>query len=787
MKLINILLNRNRNVKKSFLITLFLMIASFSCLLILLLSSLLYYSFQNVGIVIIKDYNKRLLSQVSYNASYMNTQSNTYAASLFNSGNSMQLIFESIADPYTANRIMTPLDETLNGIPFVHSVYFYSGKFELYYAIGPNKGIYPTQDFYDRKIEEIVQSEKNYSFRPIARKMPKNIYVPNETVDVYSYVFTDNSYISSGKINAAVILNIRASWISDTINTMKSKGYSMEGNILVVDSTGRVMADSTGKLFLQDYSHINYISRIISSGKEAGSFDTTIDGEKNVVTFAATDMPDWYYVALTPYSKLIKPLNRIRLITVAILLFILLATLATSIIVSKRLYNPVKSLRAYVTQLYGTSNILAGTNEFNYISGILKETREKMDNLQSFRQENFNVLKSNFIKGLLKGDITGFKAIEDGLALYKIVPASACKFFIIIIRIDNFNMFCVENNDRDRGLYRFAICNISEELLSLHFSCISVDMENDHIALIVNIEKNYENNKLYTVLLPDIINKIQNSILQYFNLSLSVTVSSISSNINSIQILYKEAYEFSNYRLRYGKRCIITPEMLNDVNKNDLKFPSGKNKLLIDALKLNRIAQAKKLYLEIADHIVIYSYQNIRFVLTYLFSSIYNVLNSIEINSTIGFNINFSDFCSKLNILETLDEINSQFMDLFDHIAETIENNKNNKTELIVRKILDYINSNYMDANLSLTFIGDMFKLSPDYISRIFRETVLKSVSEYINEYRIEKAKEFLIESHLPVDEIIGRLGVENKKYFFTLFKKHVGTTPSEYRFNNIK
>ena len=53
---------------------------------------------------------------------------------------------------------------------------------------------------------------------------------------------------------------------------------------------------------------------------------------------------------------------------------------------------------------------------------------------------------------------------------------------------------------------------------------------------------------------------------------------------------------------------------------------------------------------------------------------------------------------------------------------------------------------------------------------------------EYIQQFRIVKAAEHLLQTNQPIKEISNAVGIENPEYFATLFKKKTGFTPTEYR-----
>ena len=55
------------------------------------------------------------------------------------------------------------------------------------------------------------------------------------------------------------------------------------------------------------------------------------------------------------------------------------------------------------------------------------------------------------------------------------------------------------------------------------------------------------------------------------------------------------------------------------------------------------------------------------------------------------------------------------------------------------------------------------------------------SVSEYINQVRVQKAKELLHSGEYRIGQIAEKVGFSDQQYFSRVFKKIVGCMPSEY------
>jgi len=72
--------------------------------------------------------------------------------------------------------------------------------------------------------------------------------------------------------------------------------------------------------------------------------------------------------------------------------------------------------------------------------------------------------------------------------------------------------------------------------------------------------------------------------------------------------------------------------------------------------------------------------------------------------------------------------------------------------------------------------------LSPHYFGRLFREASGESFTDYVTRVRMDKARELLLHSSLKVYEIAQLVGVQNYRYFHSLFRRRHGKKPSEYR-----
>jgi YesN/AraC family two-component response regulator len=92
-----------------------------------------------------------------------------------------------------------------------------------------------------------------------------------------------------------------------------------------------------------------------------------------------------------------------------------------------------------------------------------------------------------------------------------------------------------------------------------------------------------------------------------------------------------------------------------------------------------------------------------------------------------------------------------------------------------------YLNDHYMN-DMNITDTADHLNISYSYLSKIFRSITGVTLTEYLNNIRIEKSKDYLTETLMTLTEISEKVGYNNVQSYQRFFKKYVTLTPGEYR-----
>lgn len=104
-----------------------------------------------------------------------------------------------------------------------------------------------------------------------------------------------------------------------------------------------------------------------------------------------------------------------------------------------------------------------------------------------------------------------------------------------------------------------------------------------------------------------------------------------------------------------------------------------------------------------------------------------------------------------------------------------------NRDLLIVKNFLKYVSENYQNK-ISISYLAEKQNFSLSYFSTFIKGYLGMSISEYINQYRVDKAKELLMFSDDNISEVAMKTGFCDLKMFISKFKKRFNMTPGTYK-----
>lgn len=111
--------------------------------------------------------------------------------------------------------------------------------------------------------------------------------------------------------------------------------------------------------------------------------------------------------------------------------------------------------------------------------------------------------------------------------------------------------------------------------------------------------------------------------------------------------------------------------------------------------------------------------------------------------------------------------------------------NDNGGNSFVIRKVLQYVNDKYAE-DITLKDLAKAGAVSTTHLNKIFKDAFKISPMQFINNFRLEKAKELMMYSDFNISQISELVGFSSIHYFSRYFKKRENISPSEYR-SNVK
>jgi AraC-like DNA-binding protein len=265
------------------------------------------------------------------------------------------------------------------------------------------------------------------------------------------------------------------------------------------------------------------------------------------------------------------------------------------------------------------------------------------------------------------------------------------------------------------------------------------------------------------------------------NFRITFGVSKVQDNMNSLKEACQETVDALDNMITGGRNAVYFYERSFIPDKREYYFPKDATRRVAKAFKDRDINDLRKFLNEI--------YQNnmdkydatprtIRLLVDELHIVTLNALKTNNVFNTTQIQID------KMENNVTLDEIFHYYDAIYETICIQLEDlvTPNHDIEKLNQDIINYLDENFKNADISLAQIGALFGVSNKYISLMCKNYLGVTYLQYIQEKRIDYAISLLQTTELSLEQIASMSGYSNMLTFRRNFKSIMGMNPSDYR-----
>lgn len=318
-------------------------------------------------------------------------------------------------------------------------------------------------------------------------------------------------------------------------------------------------------------------------------------------------------------------------------------------------------------------------------------------------------------------------------------------------------------------------CNIRIERKSRFFILVSdqiLERKEDYEWFVQQINQNditdayridlVDGILIYLVCSDSEKSKLEESIQNFLNRDIPMGISDVNTDISELKYFYQQAKE-RLFALNKEENCSQYPErevssLKTAVDNSDVKRAGLLLDELLDVIEVVDDTMSSVILWEVSEIFKVDREQLLR-------------LQKDNRDNLKAFSIGFLKEMKKK--VETLKK------------RETEKNSGYKKRDIM--DVLNYIYENYLDDNFSVKSMASHFQTSVSNISHFFKKNMEVTISQYVEQIKLERAKEMLKTSDKKVSEIAEILRYANSTAFIEMFKKYEGVTPGAYRESSDK
>lgn len=362
----------------------------------------------------------------------------------------------------------------------------------------------------------------------------------------------------------------------------------------------------------------------------------------------------------------------------------------------------------------------------------------------------------------------------------------------------------------DKLQYLYSIRMIINQNLSPYISCVIVMDENHRFIIFIQpkelfIQNQTDDTYYYEKTVSFIkgtLEVIQSACRESLNLSISFALGADACSWTEVSHKYYSLNQLLNYKIGTGiEMILIDNEIKNssflsgrennevvaefDTDNQPLEMmlrkrsfdyfeqylESGQNDKYFEAL--TEFTEPLKSIKSKNSNLAIEAYYKVALsLLTYI--------NRWKLTDKIAFHI----AQNKLMRIDKHDSWAEAVQYLFD-ISNIIFKLQSEEQKKRADNTIEYIQrfvEDHLSEDLSLVRLAEQVYLNPSYLSRIYKQLTGTNLSEFIDNARVNKAKELLLEDNIKIHEVAKMVGYETAASFTRFFKKICGCSPQEYQ-----
>lgn len=584
--------------------------------------------------------------------------------------------------------------------------------------------------------------------------------------EVISFLISDKAYSSRGSQNV-IYLNVSLDKFSEKLFDADEQMYYC------------------AYVYSSEHGLINLSPRVADSKQIASTFSgkSSLSGNGGFTQIDKTlysmyqknskILPSWKYLVYYNCTPLLAGKNSIKTLYILTLLATMLLCFVFIYLISSFVYRPmtnlVKNLSANFTEDTATQST-ANYNEAALITHHINTLQAELDKKSDFITAYNPTVRSSLIKTLLENREIDVVKINSELSNCDINFTHRF-FYVVLFSLNQYiTLRSSKSGEEIKKISDFIYTYIYNALSQ---TCITtgITMNNNEFVFILNTEQILTESE--ALALGKNINEFS---LRQHNCTLSMYFSESTESLKYINNLFSEVQTLKEHGFTLPEPALLVfpyNQPFAPPSKQMVKNSISSIISCIGNEDFHKLLNELNCFFNLHKNS---NKETIRYNMKSLTDALDTVCNALSVEYDITVILtHIADIFAYGSLLNLIDYTVNQVLEI-SSLANSDSLYKNMSQDL-----KEYIDIYYY-KDLSLDSLSEIFKISPSYISRIFSETFEQGFHSYLLDIRINKAKELLTQTNLPIQTISQKVGFLNYNSFSRAFKRHTGLSAKTYR-----
>ena len=541
--------------------------------------------------------------------------------------------------------------------------------------------------------------------------------------------------------------------------------------ILILDSHDQILYNSSG--FPIEHGVLSY-----SELEEPVNMQ--ISGRDVIVSQISSKSANWKYIIIVEKSSYQAQLDQIKH---QIFLSVILCLVVGGIFIMYGLTRSYRPLRGILHSLQ--RNLPQYKNEYQIIEHAIGEMQHEVSSIKDILDRQRIIMHEQVILGLLEADNYIAESSGHVFSQYDISFQSQ-KFYVLLYHIRLGDGPFVSDNSmlsepEQMGLSQLILQNIMSELFADKGITVYPFRKNRRLGFLLNPTDEMDT----AAVIKSCLEAAADVLDEYFQIDYLCACSDLCKSREELSFAYSQALEVLEY-----KRTLDIEDFIfyNDIegmnNRRSLIYPPGFEIKLINAMRIGDSQSAcesiRAVVHENREHRCPPEFM--RYLMVTIAGMVIRAVS--EFDEKISFDISELSFSTVMqggSIKEMCLEIEQEVIAVCAIVQSHMNDESSQQGREIHEQCKQYIMRNYTDESLSVSKIADEMAIHIVTLSRVFKDNEGESLSSYINNLRVEKAKDLII-SDLKLEQVASSVGFGSLRTFMRSFKKHEGVTPGQYK-----